>query len=135
MAPTDDLNAHFAELLRSAAVWQPADSPAPTPPARIRELSSLATRLDEEDRSAAELLDSLENTPTAWWRTAVVKSHSGRTAGVVRQLLERMRTIIRKVPAHALEVTTLAVDIANDLAFSDYPSDFVISLRGDAWRD
>jgi tetratricopeptide (TPR) repeat protein len=135
MAPTDDLDAHFADLLRSAAVWQPAETPAVAPPARIRELSSLATRLNEEERASAELLESLANTPVAWWRTAILKSGSGRTAGMVRQLLERMRTVIRKTPAHALEITTLAVDIANDLSFCLYPSDFVISLRGDAWRD
>jgi len=96
---------------------------------------SLSKRLVAEDRDAAELLGSLTNTPGAWWRTAVMKSPTGRTAGTVRQLLERMRTELRKSPPRALELTTLAVDIANEISLTEYPSDFVISTRADAWRD
>jgi tetratricopeptide (TPR) repeat protein len=138
MPPTDDLDRQLAELLRSAAVWHPAETAAAAPPPapkRVRELATLADRLAAEDRAAAELLDSLANTPAAWWRTAIVKSPAGRTAGVVRQLLERVRTLVRTSPPHALAVTELAVEIANDISLTAYPSDFVITVRSDAWRD
>jgi tetratricopeptide (TPR) repeat protein len=130
----DILDSELAELLRRPGVW---DTQVPTPraPQRIVELASLASRLGTEDREAAALLDSLASKPSAWWRTGVMKSPAGATAGTVRQLLERMRSEIRKSPARALELTSLAVEIANEISLIDYPSDFVISLRADAWRD
>src|SRR5947208_10399345 len=101
--PTDKIDSELAELLRSAAVWHAATPPHP--PERVREMASLSDRLAAEDAAAAELLDSLANTPGAWWRTAVMKSPIGRTAGTARQLLVRMRGVVRKSPAHALEIT------------------------------
>jgi len=138
MPPTDDLDTELAELLRRPGVWQSAQTPVaaavPVPPP-VHRMSALASRLSAEDRAATELLGSLANTPAAWWRTAILKSPGGRSAGTVRQLLERTRTTVRKAPPQALEATTLAVDIANDISLIEYPSDFVISLRADAWRD
>jgi tetratricopeptide (TPR) repeat protein len=46
-----------------------------------------------------------------------------------------MRPEINQAPARALELTSLAVEIANDISLIEYPSDLVISLRADAWRD
>lgn len=133
MKPTDDLDRELAELLRSPAVWQ--GTAVPPPPPRVREMTALSERLATEDREAGELLDSLANTPAQWWRTAVLKSDNGRTAGTVRQLLQRMRSELSKSPARALELTSLAIDIANDISLTEYSSDVVISLRADAWRD
>lgn len=131
--PSDEFDTELAELLRRPAVWQTASTA--TPPKRIQEVSALTDRLSKEDRAAAELLDSLTSTHAAWWRTAVMKSPIGRTAGTVRQLLERMRVEVRKSPPRALELTSLAVDIANEISLTEYPSDFVIATRADAWRD
>jgi len=132
--PTDELDRKLAELLRSPEVWHAAEKPAP-PPERAREVAGLAERLAAEDHEVAALLDTLSNTPPAWWRTAILKSPNRHCAGTVRKLLERMRSLIRKSPPQALEVTSLAVDLANDISLTDYPCDFVISLRADAWRD
>jgi tetratricopeptide (TPR) repeat protein len=129
--PTDDLDRELAELLRSPDVWQGTQVSS----ARAHEMTALSQRLANEDREAAELLDSLANTPMTWWRTAVMKSAAGRTPGMVHKLLERVRTEVRKSPARALELTTLAVDIANEIGLIDYPSDLVIAARADAWRD
>jgi tetratricopeptide (TPR) repeat protein len=131
--PTDEIDSELAELLRSPAVWRAATPPRP--PERVREMVSLADRLAAEDAAAAELLDSFANTPAAWWRTAVMKSPVGRSASTVRQLLERTRTEVRKSPARALELTSLAVEIANEISLTDYPCDLVISTRAEAWRD
>lgn len=129
----DVLDTELAELLRHPSVWQP-ETPV-RPPQRVQELASLAERLAAEDRNAAALLDSIANTPATWWRTGVMKSPHGRTAGTVRQLLGRMRTEVRRSPARALDLTSLALEIANEISLIDYPSDLVISLRADAWRD
>ncbi|HYU24522.1 MAG TPA: hypothetical protein VEO74_04920, partial [Thermoanaerobaculia bacterium] len=125
--PTDEIDSELAELLRSPAVWQPTTPPRP--PERVREMAGLSDRGAQEDDAAKELLDSLANTPTAWWRTAILKSPAGRTAGTVRKLLERMRTEVRESPSRALGLTSLAVEIANEISLTNYPCDFVISLR------
>jgi tetratricopeptide (TPR) repeat protein len=129
--PTDDLDRELAELLGSPDVWQRTQALPP----RMQEVTALSQRLANEEQEAAELLDSLANTPMTWWRTAVMKSPVGRGAGTVRLLLGRMRTELSKSPPRALEITSLAVEIANEISLIKYPSDFVISLRADAWRD
>src|ERR1044071_2675968 len=100
--PTDDLDRELAELLRSPDVWQGTQV---TLPPRMREMTALSQQLANEEHEAAELLDSLANTPMTWWRTAVLKSPAGRTLSAVRLLLERVRTEVRKSPARALELT------------------------------
>jgi len=130
----DEFDTEFAELLRRPEVWV-EEMPAPRPPQRVMELASLAERLESEKREAAALLDSLEGKPSTWWRTGVLKSPHGRTAGTVRQLLDRMRSELHRTPIRALELTSLAIEIANEISVLDYPSDFAISLRADAWRD
>lgn len=132
MTSFDDFEREVAELLRRRDVWRDGEKTAAAPPA-IAAMASLGSRLAAEDAAAAELLREIEKTPAAWWRTAILKSRPN--AGTVRKLLEMMRRLIVKSPPQALECTSVAVDIANDLGVTDYPGDFVISLRADAWRD
>jgi len=132
--PTDELDRKLAELLRSPEVWQKAETPVPRK-AKVQEVTGLADRLAAENHEVAALLDTLVSTPPAWWRTAILKSPIGRSASTVRQLLERTRTEVRKSPSRALELTSLAVEIANEISLTDYPCDFVIALRAEAWRD
>jgi len=121
------------EALRDPFVWQPQRNSAPKPE-RIAALATFKKRLQDEDAAASELLDSVLKGPSAWWGTSLRKS-GVRTAGVVRQLLVRTRAIDDRAPADALVVCTLALEIADSLAVTDYPSDFVITLRAQALRD
>jgi len=121
------------EALRDPFVWQPQRNSAPKPE-RIAALATFKKRLQDEDAAASELLDSVLKGPSAWWGNSLRKS-GVRTAGVVRQLLVRTRSIGDRAPADALVVSTLAVEIADSLAVTDYPSDFVITLRAQALRD
>src|ERR1043165_128479 len=129
--PTDDLDRELAELLRSPDVWQGTQ----VLPPRVQEMTALSQQLGEEERKASELLDSLASTPVTWWRTAVMKSPAGRTSGMIHNLLERTRSEVRKSPARALELTSLAVDVANEIPLTAYPGDVVITVRAAAWRD
>jgi tetratricopeptide (TPR) repeat protein len=54
---------------------------------------------------------------------------------MVRQLLERMRELLGSSPANALQVTAMAIDIANSLPVTEYPCDYVVKLRAQAYRD
>jgi tetratricopeptide (TPR) repeat protein len=133
----EHLDADLIELaaaLRDPEVWQPQRL-IPTPkPERVAALANFKKRLDDEDAAASSLLDEALKGPAAWWANSLRKS-GVRTAGVVRQLLTRMRAVSPRVPADALVGTTLAVEIADSLAVTEYPSDFVITLRAQALRD
>ena len=122
------------EALRDPFVWQPQRNTTAPKPERIAALATFKKRLEDEDAAASELLDSALKGPSAWWGNSLRKSGT-RTAGVVRQLLARMRAVSPRVPADALVGVTLALEIADSLAVTDYPSDFVITLRAQALRD
>ena len=122
------------EALRDPFVWQPQRNTSAPKPERIAALATFKKRLEDEEAAASALLDSALKGPSAWWANSLRKS-GVRTAGVVRQLLVRMRSVEERSPADALIVVTLAVEIADSLAVTDYPSDFVITLRAQALRD
>ena len=130
------LSAHqeLAALLKTAEVWdQPAAAGAAVM-AKGRELATVAHRLEDEQAAAEAMVDEMLASPQRWWRTKLMRE-GGQTVGVVRALLDRMRTILPKAPLQALDVTTIAVDLANDLPITGYPSDLVFAARGHAFRD
>jgi len=107
-----------------------------TPPAeRLARLTSFKQRLDAEDAAAKALIGTLLKGPSAWWRNAVRQNPAASTAGMVRQLLTKMRELHNRVPADALVVTSIASELANGLSIKDYPSDYVITIRAQALRD
>lgn len=122
------------QALRDPDVWRPQRPTSAPKPERIAALATFKQRLDEEDSAANKVLDEALKGPSAWWTNALRKS-GVRTAGMVRQLLARMRTIINRSPAEASLLTTLASEIAETLTVTEYPSDFVITLRAQALRD
>ncbi|MCU1230598.1 MAG: hypothetical protein JWO97_3482 [Acidobacteria bacterium] len=122
-------------LLREADTWEGVPETNATVPARIRDLSDLQARLATEDSEAAQLLDEALRGPAAWWTTRLVQSLQPLTAGVVRQLLARAEGLESTAPQQASDMTRLAIDIAAEIPLSDYPSDFVITLRGHALRE
>ena len=126
----------IVDILKSDEVWSGMPDPSPAALARMREVSSLSYRITEEDHAAAVLLDEVLKGPAAWWRNRLLKSGpAGRTAGVVRQLIERAPAAEQKAPANGVEMLKLAADIADGLDVFDYPSDMIMSLRGQAARD
>jgi len=54
---------------------------------------------------------------------------------VVRKLMEASDKAIDVMPPDALEISALATEIADKLEPANYPSDTVMKLRGNAWRD
>lgn len=124
----------FAAALGQPAVWESAPSPAAK--SRITDLLSINGRIEREDAAAAAIIEDALTGPNAWWRTRLRKADGWRTAGVVRQLLERVRpTMDAGSPANALRIAELAVEVSNELNVAEYPSDFVIGVRAQALRD
>lgn len=118
--------------LSSSEVWQAT----PAPPRQfVVDVVGFADRARREEAAAVALCDAILTGPAAWWQQRLRQSGGAHTAGMVTQLLERMRTLLGRSPASALQVTALAIEIANALDVADYPCDYVIKLRAQAYRD
>jgi tetratricopeptide (TPR) repeat protein len=122
--------------LADGEVWEPAPAAArPTPRQFIVNVAAFAERARLEDERAVILCEDILSGPPAWWKQRLRKSEGALTAGMVKQLLERMRTLLESSPANALQVTALAIEVANTLDVTEYPCDYVIKLRAQALRD
>lgn len=125
---------HISEALRTSEVWLD-DQPRPAAMAKLSELAAFSRRIKEEEEDAPELCDEILSGPAPWWATRYAKLGIEPTAGIVRELLERMRQLLGRSPSHALHVTTLAIEITNQLEWHAYPPNFLAILRGQALRD
>ena len=132
-----DTHREIIAAMKEPGAWnrRPIDSGETPPAERLARLTSFKQRLDAEDAAAKESIATLLKGPSAWWRNAVRKSPAAFTAGMVRQLLAKMRELHDRAPADALVVTSLATELANGLSIKEYPSDYVITLRAQTLRD
>jgi tetratricopeptide (TPR) repeat protein len=129
------LSAHqeLAALLGTAEVWEePVVGAAVT--ARSHHLSTLAQRIGTEENASSDYVDELLATPSAWWRTKLLRDGE-QSIGIVRQLLDRARQRQTTAPLEAEEITRLAVEVGDNLSIFEYPSDLVFATRGHAHRD
>lgn len=114
-------------------VWQ--KTPPVAPRQFVLNVTAFAERARAEEESAAILGEEILTGPSTWWPQRLRKTQGARNAGMVKQLLERMRTMLESSPANALQVTAMAIDIANALDVCEYPCDYVVKLRAQAARD
>lgn len=122
----------IAEALQSDEVWKDA---APAPRQFVVDVTEFADRAKAEDAQASRICDEVLSGPAAWWPQRLRQHDGAYTAGMVRALLDRMRQHINSSPANALQITALAIDIANALPLTDYPCDYAVKLRAQAYRD
>ena len=94
-----------------------------------------AVRRSNEASRAAAICDDVLTGPAAWWPQRLRQAEGAITGGMVQQLLERMRSVLGSSPANALQITALAIEVANALDVANYPCDYVINLRAQACRD
>ena len=120
------------DALRSSATWE-EDTPAPRQ--FVLDVVSFAARAKQEEEEAHVLCDEILTGPSSWWPQRLRKAAGAHTAGMVKELLERMRQMVKSSPAAALQVTALAIDIAHALDVTEYPCDYVVKLRAQAFRD
>ncbi|HEY0372810.1 MAG TPA: tetratricopeptide repeat protein [Thermoanaerobaculia bacterium] len=113
-------------------VWE---SPAPAPRHAVANVVAFAERIHREDADAIVICDDVLTGPVAWWPQRLRKTNGANTAGVVKQLLERMFRTVETSPVNGLQMTTLAIGIANALDVSEYPCDYVVRLRAQALRE
>jgi tetratricopeptide (TPR) repeat protein len=99
------------------------------------EIARLGGVLSEERAAASALLDDVLTSPPSWWRLKLINQAEGSTAGVVYELVDRAAQLVRIRPEKALEATTLAIDIATQLAVQSYPGDLTVVARAHAHRE
>lgn len=121
--------------LASEDVWQ-QKKPSEPPREFVVNVSAFAERARREEHEAAALCDEILTGPPAWWPQRLRQAENAYTAGMVTQLLERVGPIMDKEsPAHALQVTAMAIEVANALNVVEYPCDYAVKLRAQAYRD
>lgn len=122
-------------VLAEAGTWQEAADERPVPRAFSVDVAGFAERARAEDERAAMLCDEILSGPAAWWGQRLRTMPDVLTAGMARQLLDRAIPMLETSPANALQVTALAIEVANSLDVIAYPCDYVIRLRAQAFRE
>ena len=116
--------------LRDDRVWEALSAPR-----RRSEIGEIAQLMWAENEAAAAVCDVVLDGPAAWWPQHLRKTHGTSTAGMVRELLRRMPSIVWIRPADALQLAAMAMEIAEVLQPEQYPAGIVMQLRGQALRD
>lgn len=123
------------DALRDAATWdkRPVDE---TPNAStIATLRAFATTMASEDTAAERFLTELLAGPRESWMPTLAAHPEHRTPGTVRRLIAAVDRALDTMPADAVELTALAVDVAEHLDPATHRPATVATLRGQAWRE
>ncbi|HEY0139454.1 MAG TPA: tetratricopeptide repeat protein [Thermoanaerobaculia bacterium] len=124
----------IVHVLRTSDVWDESSAPA-APRKFVVDITAFAERARQEESEAKRLCDEILTGPSSWWQQRLRQAENVYTAGMVKELLERMSDLIETSPSKALEVTTMAIEIANALDLVSYPCDYALKLRAQAYRD
>jgi tetratricopeptide (TPR) repeat protein len=119
----------IAEAMADETTWDTrplSDAPVPETIANLR---GFADRMAMEDGEAAANLPNLLVGPREQWMGNLHQHAEYRTAGMVRKLIEAVPAARNVMPRDAVELTALAIEIADNLETA------TSQLRGAAWRE
>ncbi|HEX9986832.1 MAG TPA: hypothetical protein VGF69_26485 [Thermoanaerobaculia bacterium] len=125
----------ITEVLGLEAAWDLRELRTEPVPSTIATLRAFADRMATEDAAAALFVKDLLAGSRESWMPRLQQHPEFRTAGVVRKLIEATDHALDTMPPDAVEITNLAVEIAEGLDPAAYASDTVMKLRGAAWRE
>lgn len=125
----------IAGALRDRDVWDQRDVRTEPVASTIATLRAFADRMTDEDTRAEQFLAELLAGPRESWMPRLDEHPEWRTPGVVRKLIAAAPRAIDTMPPDAVQMATLATEIAEHLDASSYPSDTIPRLRGAAWRE
>jgi tetratricopeptide (TPR) repeat protein len=125
----------FVSVLSHAAVWVPGKQQTPIDTRKVERIIALMRQLAEERTDVAPLLDQTLTGSRATWMSKLVLLGNIHTHGMVDALLDRAVRVYRHNPADGLELTSIAVEIADQISVDAYAFDFVIALRARACRE
>ena len=125
----------FVMVLRDANVWDRRVLKVRPRLEWVRQASTVAHQITEELKAAETEGTGVITGPSSWWRMRATQAPTTHTYGFVRKLLERADRFLGVTPASAVELTAIAVEIAEALSIDAYPFDVVISARAHASRE
>ncbi len=108
----------MVEDFSNPRMWEPVP---PLSPFLMSELNRYAEIFRGEEAAAPALCDEILALPLPWRLQHVRKRVGTRTFGIVQELVKRMRTTLERSPAAALQITGLAIELAETLDPETYP--------------
>jgi tetratricopeptide (TPR) repeat protein len=104
-------------------------------PARLREFTETARRLQRERAGTHEVVETLlDTTPRSDWPSLAERPEL-RNSGALEQLSARVRARCEHDPGEALAAASLATGVADALPPDAYPAVTLAQLRAHAWKD
>ena len=118
-------------LLKKPAIWDRQRFSTTAKPETLAFLRGMQQTMAEENAAAQGYVTLLLAGDRESWAASLAAHPEWRTPGLVRQLIAATDRAIDLMPPDALEITRLAIDVAEQLA----ESDCVVRLRGNAWYE
>lgn len=118
--------------LRDPLLWE---APSPAASRAWDEIEPMFNALQAEDSAAAALCEQLLAGPPASWPDRLRRTPGAYTLGMARQLLQRRPAAAESRPAGALQMTSMAIEIAERLDPRKYWPDHLTHVRAQALRD
>jgi len=124
-----------AQILREPAVWNAAPISTAPRPDTLAFLRGVQKTMAEENNTAAVWIKQLLAGPRETWASRLAEHPEWRTGGMVRALLKAGDAVINVLPADAVDITRIAVEIAEGLTAEQPLSNALRHLRGLAYFD
>jgi tetratricopeptide (TPR) repeat protein len=126
----------FAALLREPEVWDRREITSTVRMDWLQRLTRLIEQVEEERASAEIVLPNiLGKNRRETWRAKLLAAGEVNTVGMVDVLIARAEAMFASDPPSALEISVIAVDIAEALRVDAYPFDLVVNARASAARE
>ena len=127
--------ARFVSLLAEGDVWAAGVPDGKLPAPWLRRAAAALEQIAAERQGLDPLLEATLRGSRRGWRAKLAGIDRLSTYAMVDALLDRAVRLGRSAPADALELTSIAAEIADQLPVEAYPYDLVIALRARACRE
>ena len=124
-----------AQTLTQPAVWERTPVSTTPRPDTLAFLRNMQKSMADEDAMAAVWIKQLLAGPRETWAPRLTEHPEWRTGGMVRRLLKAGDEVISSVPADALTMTSIALQVAERLPETTYAASVVAQLQGSAAYD
>jgi len=131
-----DAYSRFISVLTHAAVWNREPLPDAAPDeSRYRRIAQLFGQVRHERAGVEPAIETALTGQPGTWKENLVAIGNIYTYGMVDVLLDRAVALTGSSPEGSLQLTLVAVEIADQLPVDAYPFDFVVALRARACRE
>jgi tetratricopeptide (TPR) repeat protein len=125
----------LATVLGHAAIWDQRTISVLPLRDWLRRITAVMQQIHDERLDAEEILSANLKDPSATWRANLALIREVHTLGMIERLIARAEASFASNPVGALDLATLAVEIADELRIDSYPFDLVVAGRARSWRE